>query len=84
VLDGLGKPEECLFECDVQVHIEVVANSSEDCMRLLLNDEDDITLDHVELLLAFLFESDFVAIPHTLLNVDCELLPLLDSPLAAA
>lgn len=84
MLNLLFKPEQSLLKSNVHVHVEVVADSSEDRMLVLLEYEDDVPLQHVRLLLSLLLEHYLITIFHASLHFDGELLALLDESLASA
>jgi len=70
VFERLGEAEKGLFECNVHIHVEVVADSAEHCVLLLLDNELDIPLDHVWHLLALSLKRHRVSILHPTLDIN--------------
>lgn len=70
--DLLLVTEEGLFECDVKVHIQVVLDALKHVVRLLLQLDYNVALDHVRYLLSLLLVDNLLHILHAFLNVKSE------------
>lgn len=68
VVDGLLKSEEGLLQLDVEVYVKIVANTPENSVLFLLNDESDVSLDSVDMLLALVLKHFLVPSLHARLN----------------
>ena len=79
VLDSLSKAKKSLFKGDVYIYKEVVVHTLEPVMRLLLNCEDEITLNHVWDLLSFTLKKDFITVFHTSLNIHSKCLHIVNN-----
>lgn len=76
--------EQRLLQRDVYVHVQVVLNALEQVVLLLLEDNEDVALNHVGDLFTLLFVEDLFLVGHALDDVDGDLLGVLDDFLAFA
>lgn len=78
VPDVLLEAHDGLLESDPEVHVEVVAFPGEEGVSFLDDGEDEVSGHVVGVLLAFALEDDVLAVGHSSLDVDLEVLLLAD------
>ena len=78
VLYASLEPEKGFLKSNAQVHEEVVIDALEPAVRLLLDVEDEVTLDHVGDLLCLSLKDHLVSVLHAFLNVNSQRLLVID------
>lgn len=84
MVDALLESEKSLLQSDRDVHEEVVAHTLELLVLLLLDGENEVSLDHVRDLFGLSFEYDLISIFHALLHFNTECLDIIHNLAALA
>ena len=84
MLDSLTEAEQGLLESELQLHIQIIADTLKVLVLLLADREDQIASHHVRNLLAFLLTNDRVAARYALVDFDVYRHFLRDQPVSAA
>ena len=84
MVDALLEPEKSLLQSDRDVHEEIVAHTLELLVLLLLDCENEVSLDHVRDLFSLSFEYDIISIFHALLDLNTECLDIIHNLTALA
>ena len=77
MVDAFLEPEKSLLQSDRNVHEEVVAHTLELLVLLLLDGENEVSLDHVRDLFGLSFEYDLISVFHALLHLNAESLDII-------
>ena len=84
MVDALLEPEKSLLQSDRDVHEEIVAHTLELLVLLLLDCENEVSLDHVRDLFSLSFEYYIISIFHALLDLNTECLDIIHNLTALA
>ena len=84
MIDALLEPKKSLFQRDRYVHEEVVAHTLELLVLLLLDGENEVSLDHVRDLLGLTFKYKLISVFHALLHLYAECLLIINNFAALA